>query len=239
LPAGGSLSPIILADNSLVLGIGNQIQVIANSSDPIGGVPIWNITLSIATPEASDWRSVRFVRYCPYDERQIQRLTHGHGATCTRCPWILAIADTAGGRSVPRYVLWRRKLLPAHTGRMRHASAPHHSDRHFGLRSSDWLFSRWTFNGSFVGAYHKPACHPSGMMVVMDGDATLVAFQAVGTLVSELWRRSTGALHVVRAPVIDADGNVYVIGGAVMSDANPAKLLAFDHVGNLACPWLD
>jgi len=44
LPAGGSLSPIILADNSLVLGIGNQIQVIANSSDPIGGVPIWNIT---------------------------------------------------------------------------------------------------------------------------------------------------------------------------------------------------
>ena len=30
---------------SLVLGIGNQIQVIANSSDPIGGVPIWNTTL--------------------------------------------------------------------------------------------------------------------------------------------------------------------------------------------------
>ena len=57
LPAGGSLSPIILADNSLVLGIGNQIQVIANSSDPIGGVPIWNTTLSIPTPEASDWRS--------------------------------------------------------------------------------------------------------------------------------------------------------------------------------------
>jgi len=71
------------------------------------------------------------------------------------------------------------------------------------------------------------------MMVVMDGDATLVAFQAVGTLVSELWRRSTGAFHVVRAPVIDAVGNVYVIGGAVMSDTNPAKLLAFDHVGNL------
>jgi len=73
----------------------------------------------------------------------------------------------------------------------------------------------------------------------MDGDATLVAFQAVGTLVSELWRRSTGAFHVVRALVIDAVGNVYVIGGAVMSDTNPAKLLAFDHVGNLACPSLD
>ena len=67
------------------------------------------------------------------------------------------------------------------------------------------------------------------MMVVMDGDATLVAFQAVGTLVSELWHRSTGAFHVVRAPVIDAVGNVC----HWMGDTNPAKLLAFDHVGNL------
>ena len=99
---------------SLVLGIGNQIQVIANSSDSIGGVPIWNTTLSIPTPEASDWRSrpttrlafCSFRSLCLCDERQIQRLTHGDGATCTWCPWLLAIVDTAGGRSVPRYVLW-------------------------------------------------------------------------------------------------------------------------------------
>ena len=51
------------------------------------------------------------------------------------------------------------------------------------------------------------------------------------------WFLSCGAARLVPfmlcAPVIDAVGNVYVIGGAVMSDTNPAKLLEFDHVGNL------
>jgi len=240
LPAGGSLSPIILADNSLVLGIGNQIQVIANSSDPIGGVPIWNTTLdtyarsiglALSADNSTGVLFVSFViAYVTNDRYNVS---------------LMAMAPLAQG--VPGFSpLWTQRVVVASRdmycgGASFCPLTPVVCGTQVLLTTPTAIMAfdqatgslRWTFNGSFVGAYHQPACHPSGMMVVMDGDATLVAFQAVGTLVSELWRRSTGAFHVVRAPVIDAVGNVYVIGGAVMSDTNPAKLLAFDHVGNL------
>jgi len=239
LPAsGGSLSPVVLADNSVVIGVANQVRVVANASDPIGGVPLWNTTLDASARSiglalsVDNSTGVLFVSYSTQSGRYqaaIEALAPLRSGVVGFSPlWAQRVdlpsqAVYCGGSafcSLTPVLCGSQVLLTTPTAVLAF-------DQATGIQ-------KWSFGGSFPGAYHQPACHPSGMIVVIDGTATLVAFHAVGTSISEMWRRSTGAFDVVRAPVIDAAGSVYVIGGAATAgDANGAKLFAFDYKGNL------
>jgi len=215
--------------------------VIANSSDPIGGVELWStkidtsgnnlrgIGLALSVDNST---GLLFVSYSLRDTR---------GNTAYACMQAMAPVGKVGFSS-----LWTQRVeTPPNSPQ--YCNSANYCTLTPVLCGSQVLLTTptaivafdqtsglllWRFGGSFGNNYHQPVCHPGGMFVVVNGTTSVIAFQANTTSISpyEMWRQSTGAFQVLRAPVIDAMGNVYVIGGASSSsDPNGAKLFAFDY----------
>lgn len=236
-----SMSPIVLADNSVVVSAGNQLRMIANSSDPIGGVTLWSTTIddgpvsSVGLALSADNSTgVLFVSY--------STSYRGQYSVCVQ-----ALAPLGDGK-VGFSPLWTQRIGASegsYCGNQPFCSlTPVLCGSQVLIVTSDSVSafdqasgrSLWSYSGSFSGDYHQPACHPSGMVVVVDSNSNVLAFlpKDNNPTPSELWRRSTGAFQVVRAPVIDAVGNIYVIGGASRpTDPDNPKLLMFDYTGTL------
>lgn len=233
-----SMSPIVLADNSVVVVGDGELRVIANSTDPFGGVTLWsthitsenNIGLALSVDNST---GVLFATYVY--------------ASGTITSFLRAMAPLGGGQ-VGFSTLWTQTVssssICSSNTALGCSLSPVVCGSQVLLTTSYaiWAFDQvsgallWQYKGSFGGSNNQPLCHPAGMIVVVNGTSTLVAFQANSTTRNpvSLWRQSTGAFQMRRTPVIDAMGNIFVIGGASStSDPNGAKLFAFDSRGNV------
>ena len=234
---GVSMSPLVLADNSVVVFGDNILRVIANSSDPFGGVSVWstivgtvgNVGLALSADNST---GVVFLAYMApagktnnayvsawaplggsqvgYSSKWSQQIS---GAYYCTSPWACSLTPVVCGSLVLATTSGSIVALDQATGAI-----------------------SWQFGGYFPGSGNQPVYHPAGILVVVDNNTGLLALQVNSTTTNPniLWSVSTGAFQLMRPPVFDALGNLYVIGGASStSDPNGTKLFVFDSRGNV------